>query len=117
MATHTLNSDVMAIGVGSAPGFQNAWGNAPGQQPAGFWKDPHGHVHVRGSITGGAAGSVAFTLPAGFRPAAQEVFSVTANTGVIAFAAISAAGTVLFNAAAAAGQYVALGAITFLAEA
>ena len=46
--------------------YQNAWATAG--TPAAYWKDPHGFVHLRGRISGGATGTVAFTLPVGYRP-------------------------------------------------
>jgi hypothetical protein len=35
--------------------------------PAGYYKDAFGIVHLTGSITGGPPPSYAFTLPAGYR--------------------------------------------------
>jgi hypothetical protein len=35
-------------------------------------KTPNGVVYLRGAMEGGATGSIAFTLPAGYRPAAKK---------------------------------------------
>jgi hypothetical protein len=73
-------TDVQAGSIGSAQlskgeankpvlFFKNGWSNFGfGTAPASFYKDPVGVVHLRGTITGGTAGSPAFTLPAGYRP-------------------------------------------------
>lgn len=79
MSTHTLNADVVQVGSGgSAPAFQNGWSSLAGWAPIAFWKDAHGHVHLRGVATGGTGGTTAFTLPAGFRPANKELFAAAA---------------------------------------
>lgn len=66
---------VHIIGAGGEPAFQNSWVNQAGAT-AFFWRDPAGTVHLTGSIQGGADATVAFTLPAGWRPFAAETFSV-----------------------------------------
>lgn len=54
----------------SSPVFVNGWTNFAGHHTAAYYKDPQGRVHLRGTITGGTVGAVAFTLPAGYRPLA-----------------------------------------------
>jgi len=46
-----------------------------------YSKDANGYVHLSGSIKGGVSNTIAFTLPAGWRPAADVVFT-TANFNV-----------------------------------
>lgn len=66
-----------------APAFQNSWVNyGSGYMPASFWKDPFGHVHLRGLIKSGTINTAAFTLPPGYRPEYREVFSAVANAAV-----------------------------------
>jgi hypothetical protein len=49
--------------------FQNSWANTGGGlAPAGFYKDKFNIVHLRGVIDTGTTGTVAFTLPVGYRP-------------------------------------------------
>jgi hypothetical protein len=50
--------------------FQNSYANvgAPFAN-AGYAKDAHGFIHLRGVVAGGTPGAVIFTLPAGYRPA------------------------------------------------
>lgn len=52
-------------------------------QRAGFYKDLSGVVHLTGLIKDGttANGTVLGTLPVGYRPAKQEVFTVTTSSG------------------------------------
>lgn len=60
------------IGAGGEPAFQNGWSNRGGPaHPAAFYKD-RGRVYLEGQIGGGTAtnGTIIFTLPAGYRPAA-----------------------------------------------
>jgi len=63
------------VGAPGEPGFEGGAFNIPGApgfgfQPAGFYKDHNGVVHLQGFVVTGAApvGAV-FTLPTGFRPA------------------------------------------------
>jgi hypothetical protein len=54
--------------------FSNGWSNfGTGYQLAQYRKVGD-MVYVRGTITGGAAGTIAFTLPTGFRPPASMGF-------------------------------------------
>ena len=63
-------------------GFQNSWTTfGAGTLAAAFYKDANGIVHVRGSIKSGAVGTVAFTLPSGYRPSANLYAAVTSNNG------------------------------------
>ena len=59
--------DEKEIGVGANPSFSNSWANV-GTSPARFYKDPFGRVHLSGNIDTGTSGTVAFTLPVGYRP-------------------------------------------------
>jgi collagen triple helix repeat protein len=65
--------------------FSTVWSNYPGNfNPASFYKDPWGTVHVRGLVraTGffgpvcHGAGIPIFTLPDGYKPAHEEIFAV-----------------------------------------
>jgi hypothetical protein len=95
------------IGAAGEPAFQNAWVNfdtgtpAPGNgasRDACYRKDPLGKVSVFGVIKAGANGTVAFTLPAGFRPvAADRSFTLGCGAG-IALAQIVGNGNVVISA-------------------
>ena len=59
----------------------NSWANQGGAyQNAEYWKDTIGNVHLHGSIKSGSTGTVAFNLPAGYRPAAQQTFALPITT-------------------------------------
>lgn len=86
----------MRIGAGkitqeawNAPTFENSWTNDPGGYDAGYMMDSQGRVHLRGRITGGVANTVAFTLPAAYRPSATTrqvchgVSSTAGHTGML----------------------------------
>ena len=68
------------IGATGQPAFQNGWvyAGAP-YNTCAFRKDGFGFVHLKGVMKSGTIGSVAFTLPAGYRPAAT-VLSPTTTT-------------------------------------
>lgn len=62
-----------------APTLQNSWSNAtssPATNPAGYWKDSLGIVHLRGYLSGGNTDAVIFTLPTGYRPEKREMVGV-----------------------------------------
>ncbi|MBT8449976.1 MAG: hypothetical protein KJO69_09815 [Gammaproteobacteria bacterium] len=73
----TSVEDFHAIGGAGEPAFQNSWANT-GSSPAAFYKDPFGRVYLRGNINTGASGTVAFTLPSGYRPE-YNTFHVSYN--------------------------------------
>jgi len=63
------------VGAAGEPAFQNSWVNfATGYPSASFRKGPDGRVSFRGAIKSGGSGTVAFTLPAGYRPPASAIF-------------------------------------------
>jgi hypothetical protein len=70
------------VGQPGQPPFENGWstfGLGIGNSPVSFVRDRQGFVHLRGEVTGGTLPCV-FTLPPGYRPAANEGFStVTQN--------------------------------------
>jgi len=67
----------------NAPTLGNSWVNAGGSlNPAGYWKDPIGIVHVRGVIASGTINSMAFTLPVGYRPANTERLVAISNDAI-----------------------------------
>jgi len=73
--------DIIAQEDWIAPNLLNNWVNhGGGFSPAGYMKDSLGFVHLRGLIRLGTIGQIAFTLPAGYRPAYSLVFVVTSNS-------------------------------------
>jgi hypothetical protein len=59
------------IGAPGEPPFQNGWSNFSATfSSAAFYMDDLGVVHLKGALAG-TSGTVAFTLPAGYRPALE----------------------------------------------
>jgi hypothetical protein len=72
----------IAIQAVQTPTLLNSWVNRGGGfTSAGYWKDNFGVVHLVGTVTGGTANTVVFTLPAGYRPAENVEFAVTSLSG------------------------------------
>lgn len=93
--------------------FLNSWANFGGAyNPAGFWKDKSGVVHLRGLIASGVIGSAAFTLPVGYRPANTEFGATQANAAFATYRVLNTGDVVPFSGSNA---YFALDGITFRA--
>src|SRR4029450_5988070 len=57
------------VGTAGEPAFQNGWTNfGSNRTTVGFYIDTANVVHLKGHLTGGGNSTVAFTLPAGYRP-------------------------------------------------
>ncbi len=70
---------VRRVGAAGQPAFQSGFTNyGGGFEPAGFYKDPFGIVHLVGDMIAPADG-VAFTLPAGYRPLTYTRYAVLGN--------------------------------------
>lgn len=98
-----------------APTLLNSWVNwGVPFNPVGYGKDAQGFVHLRGVIKNGTTtlGTQLFTLPAGYRPANQEIYSVASNSAY-GEVRIDAAGVVTVQVGAAA--FLSLDNITFRA--
>jgi hypothetical protein len=66
----------------TAPTLLNSWANfGGGYAVAAYKRDPSGNVWVKGTIKTGTAGTTAFTLPTGYRPAATMQFAVNSYDG------------------------------------
>jgi hypothetical protein len=90
--------DATAIGW-TATSFVNSWANVGfGYATGGYMKDALSVVHLKGRITGGANGSAAFTLPAGYRPSQILFLIAYGNNGAIdspVLVTINTSGTVV----------------------
>ncbi len=97
----------------------NSWVNfGSGYNTAAFFKDPVGVVHLRGLIRSGTttAGTLLFTLPAGYRPAAIELFNVqtlVSSTYTIGRVDINTSGQAIFQTGG--NTYLSLDGLTFRA--
>lgn len=64
----------------TTPSLGNSWVNFGGSYAtAAYYKDGLGRVYLRGTIKDGSIPGVVFTLPAGYRPAAQLRFGVMSH--------------------------------------
>lgn len=70
------------VGAAYITKFENGWSNYVANS-TGFWKDSLGVVHLEGWIQnpGGTIPSVVFTLPAGYRPDQNKIFSLYSWNG------------------------------------
>lgn len=65
-----------------APTLTNSWVNfGGGYENAGYYKDRHGIVHLRGLVKSGTTATAIFTLPTGYRPATYKIFPAASGTG------------------------------------
>lgn len=102
------------------PAPQNWENYGKGYAPLGYYKDPFGLVHLRGLANKPAAAMpIMFTLPAGYRPAMQEIFLAPGQQGGTNVACridVSSAGVVQVGAPCATmSSWIALSGITFRA--
>ncbi len=78
-----------------APTFKNGWKNySSTYNPAGYFKDSMGIVHLRGLVKDGNSG-VIFTLPAGYRPGYRELNAVFTNPNEVGRLDVMANGEVI----------------------
>lgn len=71
------------IGDTGEPAFSNLWTQFVGvgsAEPA-FYLDVLGVVHIKGTFSTGASGTVAFTLPEGYRPSESAYYIVLGASG------------------------------------
>lgn len=113
LATDTLLPDPIRVEPWNAPTLINSWVNfGAGFNPAGYFKDPFGVVHLRGTVKSGTVGNDIFILPAGYRPANTEILACVSN-GVLGIIEVSSGGNV--NATAGNNTYFSLDGLTFRA--
>ena len=98
--------------------YASGWGDDGAPFQTGQYRiDALGYVHLRGMVKATAnqsAGTYMTTLPTGFRPAATEVFVISAaNATTTVQVQIEAAGGLKVNNAFTSGQYLSLSGITF----
>lgn len=81
------------------PTLINGWANIGGSEIR-FRKQFTGIVDIIGVISSGTTGTIAFTLPAGYRPLITSVKLITNSTSVTAYATISVGGDVTIYSSA-----------------
>jgi len=85
-----------------------------GLAPAGFYKDPTGLVHLRGTMASGTIAAAMFTLPVGYRPAYNLIFQGTTAGGTGARVDVTPAGALVPQIGT--NPYFAIDGISFRAE-
>ena len=101
--------------VWTAVSFEGTWVDYSGvYYGASYLIDAMGFVHLRGLIKSGTVGTLAFQLPAGFKPAYRCIFSVTSND-TFGRLDVLADGTVIPESPCN-NNYVSLEGVTFFAE-
>jgi hypothetical protein len=91
-------SDFTNVGSQGAPAFTNGWANwGNPYYPVGYWLDPFGFVHLRGTLKSGTVGQSAFTLPPGYRPEADAGPFIVFSNGGAGRVDVGADGTVTPN--------------------
>lgn len=112
VTTTTAGSSIV-VEAFTAPTFLNSWVNFGGAfNNAGYYKDSFGIVHLRGLVKDGVVNTPIFTLPAGYRPSATELFPTDSN-GAHAQITVSAAGDVVL--ATGSNVYASIDGMTFKA--
>jgi hypothetical protein len=69
------------IGAAGNPVFVNSWVNYDSvvDSTAAFRKEDGGVIRLKGTVKSGAAGTIIFTLPEGYRPPRRNIFIVLAG--------------------------------------
>lgn len=99
-----------------SPPLVNSWAAfGGGFPPPQYLKDPSGLVHPHGAAAGGATGTTAFVLPAGYRPGATYQGATVASGASFAYVIITTGGAVQ-PVGATVGTYVSFEITPFLAE-
>ncbi len=74
IADSTITAQDVSQEAWTAPTLMNGWVNYGGvYNPAGYFKDVNGIVHLRGLLHFGTVASPVFVLPPGYRPAYREL--------------------------------------------
>lgn len=78
------------------PTFSNGWVPLAGNQGSQYRKIGD-IVYLRGNVSSGAIGQIAFTLPVGFRPPLQLYWTSIVAGGTMGYIVIGTTGTVVLN--------------------
>ncbi len=102
--------------------FNDTWANVGGvYNPAAYFKDTNGIVHIRGAVirgTGGTSSPIIFNLPAGYQPAYQEVHwgvKDISGTSALVRVDIDTNGNVMVDATVSDGVSVSIDGLSFRA--
>ena len=94
-----VNAIVTTNPAYTAPTLGNGWVNYGGSfDTAGYMKDMSGTVFLKGLIKNGTINTVAFTLPAGYRPSRRIIRAVIDGANAMGRLDITNTGQVIPNA-------------------
>jgi len=108
----SATAETNEVGAASQPPFENSWSDSGDANigPASFIK--YGEViQLVGSVTGGIAGTNAFTLPTGYRPNKDRTFPAVSN-GSLGIITVKSTGAVEITVGSPLG--VSLSGVVFL---
>jgi hypothetical protein len=110
-------TNLYAVEPTTSPALLNDWVNyAPTSAPFGYFKDPFGIVHLRGTVKEmTSAYSSIFVLPAGYRPLKNLYFPTTCGTSASLFY-VGSDGTLSTDASCPATTFLIFEGATFRAE-
>lgn len=113
LAADTFPETPRLIAASGQPSFGTGWSNFGGSfRVAQFYKAA-GRVYLAGLVASAGSQALMFTLPAGYRPAAIELFP-TDNGGNHDSIAVNPDGTVVLGSVVAPATYVNLSGISFI---
>jgi len=96
------------------PTLLNSWANYGGSyNPAGYFKDSMGIVHLRGLVRSGTASTI-FTLPVGYRPDYRQLFATETSPNVNGRLDVDTSGNVIMYGGS--NAWFSLDGATFRAE-
>ena len=105
-----VEHDHLVGSSGEVP-FAGTWVNFGGSnEPARYWKDYTGIVHLGGIVKSGTIGTTIFTLPSGYRPQYAMIYAVASNNAYGTLT-VNPDGTVVASTGSA--TYFSLSGITF----
>lgn len=82
----------------STPTFINSWIlNTSYSSNVGYYIDNFGDVRAFGVISGGTSGTIAFTLPAGYRPITTRYFTAFSGSNSVGLIAVNSNGNVTIS--------------------
>jgi hypothetical protein len=106
------------IGAPNEPSFENGWANRGDVwSTTGFYRDPMGVVHLKGNVAGGPNGTVAFSLPPGYRPDKRLFLPAASHQEFDASAVVWDTGEVFLTVGAGGATIVGIDGLTFRAGA
>jgi len=86
------------VGATNEPAFESSWVNYDaGYDTAAFSITGTGVVYIKGLVKSGAAFATVFTLPVGYRPALDLIFSVIQGDNTAIRLTITSGGVLIFT--------------------